>query len=287
SRLAAWNTAYLEKKAALKGKKLTRRDEADILYRAKALIGNMTRESNAPWQKGYASVITQFFGYQARIMDQMIGKQLTAGERARLFVAYSMMYGMPVGVAAGVGILPVRDIVVRNMYEMGMDPNDPAAKPFIDGFVSAFTNFAFGKDWNIASSYGPGGLPTFYDLFRGDKEFSDLLLGASGGIVADILSQSWEGLVALRSETEDFEGGIYNLVAEDVINVLRNITTFDSAHKIYQVYNAGRWMSKNGYDIAKMELPDAVFAAITGLQPASIEQAFSKRDAAKSLKKQR
>lgn len=287
SRLAAWNTAYLEKKAALKGKKLTRRDEADILYRAKALIGNMTRESNAPWQKGYASVITQFFGYQARIMDQMIGKQLTAGERARLFVAYSMMYGMPVGVAAGVGILPVRDIVVRNMYEMGMDPNDPAAKPFIDGFVSAFTNFAFGKDWNIASSYGPGGLPTFYDFFRGDKEFSDLLLGASGGIVADILSQSWEGLVALRSETEDFEGGIYNLVAEDVINVLRNITTFDSAHKIYQVYNAGRWMSKNGYDIAKMELPDAVFAAITGLQPASIEQAFSKRDAAKSLKKQR
>jgi len=173
------------------------------------------------------------------------------------------------------------------MYEMGMDPNDPAAKPFIDGFVSAFTNFAFGKDWNIASSYGPGGLPTFYDFFRGDKEFSDLLLGASGGIVADILSQSWEGLVALRSETEDFEGGIYNLVAEDVINVLRNITTFDSAHKIYQVYNAGRWMSKNGYDIAKMELPDAVFAAITGLQPASIEQAFSKRDAAKSLKKQR
>lgn len=291
SRLAAWNTAYLDKKAALKGKSLTRRDEADILYRAKTLIGNMTREANAPWQKGYVSVITQFFGYQARIMDQMLGKQLTAGEKARLFTAYSMMYGVPVGLASATGVLPIRDIVVQQMYEQGMDPQNPAAKPFIDGFVSAFTDYAFGKDWNISSSYGPGGLPTFYDMFRGDKTFADLLLGASGGIGADsmsaMLSGSWKGLKAILSETDDFDGGLYNLAADDFVKALRNITTVDSMYKMYHVYNAGTWMSKNGYDIAKMDMPDAVFAAITGLQPASVEQAFSKKSAAKSLKEGR
>lgn len=287
SRLAAWNTAYLEKKSGKGGAKITRRDEADILYRAKTLIGNMTREANAPWQKGYGSVITQFFGYQARIMDQLLGKQLTAGEKARLFVGYSMMYGVPVGVAAGTGVLPIHDIVTKGMYELGMDPQNPAAKPFIDGLVSTMSKYMFGKDWNISSSYGPGGIPTFYDMFRGDKTFADLLLGASGGIAADtvpsLLSASWKGLNAIWSDTQDFDGGLYNTVSDDIVKALRNITTVDSAYKIYQVYNYGTWLSKNGYDIAKMDLPDAVMAAITGLQPASIEQAFTKKKAAKAL----
>jgi len=291
SRLAAWNTAYMEKKALKKGAALTRRDEADILYRAKTLIGNMTREANAPWQKGYASVITQFFGYQARIMDQMLGKQLTGAEKARLFTAYSMMYGLPVGIAAGTGVLPVREIVQKTLYEQGIDPNQPAVKPFVDGLAQSFQEFAFGKDWNIASSYGPGGVPTFYDMFRGDKTFADLLLGASGGIGADtvssLLSSSWHGLQALWSESSDIQDGLYNLAAEDFVKALRNITTIDSAYKVYHVYNAGTWLSKNGYDIAKMDLPDAVMAALTGLTPGEMDRNFSKREAAKGLKEAR
>lgn len=291
SRLAGFMTAYLDKKAALKGMKIDRRAEADILYRAKTLIGNMTREANSPWQKGYQSVITQFFGYQARIMDQFLGKQLTATEKARLFVGYSMVYGLPVGVGAVTGVLPVRDIILDQMYEHGMDPQNPMAKPFIDGLVSTMTDFMFGKDWNIASSYGPGGVPTFYDMFRGDKDFADLLMGASGGIAAstipDLLSGSWKGLKAIWSETSDFDGGLYNLAAEDLIRAARNITSVNSIAQVIHAYNFGMWTSKNGFDIAKMDLPDAVMAAITGLTPAGVEQSYAKLSASKSLKEAR
>jgi hypothetical protein len=46
--------------------------------------------------------------------------------------------------------------------------------------------------------------------------------------------------------------------------------------KLYQVYNTGIWMSKNGTDMMKMDVPDAVIAALTGLQPGEIEDSFSK-----------
>jgi len=291
SRLAAWGTAYLEKKAALKGAKITRRDEADILYRAKTLVGNMTREGNAAWQKGYSSVITQFFGYQARIMDQLLGKQLTGAERARLFLGYSAMYGLPVSVGAGVGVFPVRDWLMDTMYEQGMDPQDPLLQPFMDGLVTTMTDFMIGKEWNISSSYGPGGLPTFYDLFRGDKGLSDLLMGASGGIGFEagksLWSSAWNGATALLSETNDFDGGLYNLAKEDFVKALRNITTVDSAAKLYHVYNFGTWASKNGFDITKMDLPDAIMAAVTGLQPEEIERSYSKLSASRALKDER
>ncbi len=284
TRLAGWNTAYLEQKALLKGKKFDRRAEAATLFRAKTLVGNMTREANAPWQKGYAATMTQFFGYQARIMEQFIGKQLTGAEKARLFAGYSMMYGVPVATGAVAGVIPIRDMVLDFMNENGMDTNDPAATFFLDGFVTGMSNLIFDEKFNIASSYGPGGLPTFYDMFRGDKDFAEVLLGASGGIGLQTLSDSWPALRAMASEFSDFEGGYYNLSAEDFLQPLRNISSVNSAAQLYNVYNFGVWASKNGVNIMEMDLPEAVLATLTGLQPAEIEDSFSKFRAVKSFK---
>lgn len=283
-RLAAWQAAYLERKALKKGGKLTKQDETQILVRAKNLNANMTRESNAAWQKGYPAVITQFFGYQARIMEQFLGKKLTNPEKARLFTAYSAIYGAPVAVGATTGVIPVRQIVREMMYEQGVDPDDPSVEPFIDGFASAAIEYMTGKDLNIADRYGPGGLPTIYDMFRTDKSMAEILLGASGGIGMTTVSDFWKAGWSMASEFSDFEGGYFNVAAEDLTSALRNISTVDDVVKLWNVYNTQVWASKNGTSITEMDLPDGIIAVLTGLQPGRIEDSFAKISAMKDLK---
>lgn len=283
-RISAWNTAYLERKALARGRKLDRRDTAAILLRAKNLTGNMTRESNAAWQKGYAAVFTQFFGYQARIAEQFLGKKLTTNEKLRLFTGYSMMYGTPVALGATTGVIPVRDIALDTLYGMGIDPEGTGWELLLDGFTSSMSDYITGYEPNVADRYGPGGLPTFYDLYRGDKEISDILLGASGSIALDTIQSSVPMMKGMFSEFTDFEGGYYNLNADDFLDPLRNISSVDNALKLYNVWKFQTWASKNGTNIIEMNLPEGVMAALTGLQPAEIEDSFAKLRATQGFK---
>ncbi len=283
-RVAGWNAAYFERKAFLNGRPFSRRDEAWVLQRAKDLTGNMTRESNAAWQKGYAAVFTQFFGYQARIMEQFLGKKLTGAEKLRLFTGYSAVYGMPVAMGATVGVVPIRDVVIDTMLSMGVDPDDSTIEPFIDGFASSFLEFMTGTEYNVASRFGPGGLPTFYDFMRGDKDFSELVLGASGSVLLDTIRDTIPILKGMHSEYLDFDGGYYNLTADDFILPLHNISSVDNGVKLWHVWNTGVWASRNEVDILEMDLPDAFMAALTGLQPAKIEDAFAKQRASVEFK---
>lgn len=283
-RIAAFNTAYLEQKALLKGAKIDRRVEAKILQRAKDLTANMTRESNAEWQKGYAAIATQFMGYQARIMEQFLGKKLTAAEKVRLFTGYSAMYGMPVAAGATMGVLPVREILLQGLSDYEIDIEGTLAEPLIDGFASAFYEFIAGEELNFASRYGPGGLPTLYDFLREDSSWMDVFLGASGSIALDTVSPIFK---RMASEFADFEGGAYNLQPMDFMSTLRNISSVDNAVKLYQVHNIGVWMSKNGNQLTEMDLPHGIIAALTGLTPEKIADAYRKVDSLKEWKEEK
>lgn len=283
-RIAAFNAAYLERKKALKGAKLSRRDEAMILQRAKDLGGNMSRESNAAWQKGYGATITQFFGYQARLMEQFVGKKLTSDEKLRLFVGYSAVYGIPTATGATMGVLPMRDLVMQALMNNGEDPNGTWAEPFIDGAVSGMTEFLTGYEPDIAGRYGPQGIPTVLDMFRKDKTWTDVMLGASGSVALQTLMDSYPVFRGMASEFSDFEGGYYNLTPENFVQPLRNISAVNNAVNLWNVYNFHIWASKNGADITKMDLPEGVIAAITGLKPAGIEDSFFKLRATQNFK---
>lgn len=282
ARISGFMTAYLEKKATKSV--LDKRDEAEILRRAKLITGNMSREYNAAWQKGHLAVMTQFMGYQARLMEQMLGKQLTGAEKLRLFAGYSAVYGVPVGLGTAAGVIPVRDVVMEELVANGVDINNPAVEVFTDGFVSQLYEMILGKEVNIADRYGPQGIPTFRDLWRGDKDFVDAILGAGGGIAWEAASSTWGILKAMKSEFWDGEDGLYNLTADDFTDFFRNISSVDDAFRVYQVANFGIWASKNGANITEMDLPDAVMAALTGLQPAEISDSFAANRASKDFK---
>lgn len=279
ARATAFAAAYSERKAMLKGKALSRQDEAWILKRSTDLTGNMTRDSNAAWQKGYGAVFTQFMGFQARMMELMLGKSLNKWEKARLFTGMSMLYGVPVAAGMTVGVVPVREYVRGMLAENGIEYDNTLVEPFVDGFASWLLEQATGADVDIAGSYGPGGLTTFTDFIKGDTQFVDVVLGASGGIAWDTI-QDLDPVIQFAVATLDFNDNTYFPISvQDLIEPLRNISTINSGIKYMEAINTGKWISQNENilteDITELE---AVISATFGVDPSRVSDSFIDKD---------
>lgn len=278
-RTMAFAAAYGERKALRKGTKLNRADEAWILQRAKDMTGNMTRDSNAAYQRGWGAIATQFFGYQMRLMEQMLGKKLTLGEKTRLFAGMSAMYGVPVAAGMTFGVWPIRDHLKDEMAKAGMNVDDTALEPFLDGFAATFLEQVFGSDLNVSEKYGPGGLPTFYDLLKGDADFSEALMGASGGILTDTVKDAF-GPMRMIWETIDLnDQTTFPITAQELLEPFRNISTVNNLVKYWEATHTGMWISQNENALTKVSGDEAFLAYITGLDPERVSDAFNQLEA--------
>lgn len=287
ARTMAFATAYLEAKTA--GKVIDRNAEAWMLSRAKNLVGNMTRDSNAPYQQGFAAVATQFFGYQMRLAEQMLGLSgaLTVPERARLFTGMSLMYGMPVAAGMTVGVIPVREWFKDWMNQAGVDTSaNPLLDAWTDGLSQQLLTAMSGRKFDVSTPYGPGGISTFYDALKGssDTTWNDLLLGASGGIIGDTVSDA-DPIFKYFSASVNFNDvSTYQVLASDLLKPLRDITTVNNATRFIQAVNLGQWMSKNESAMTDITPLEAGIAATLGTDPQSVSDAFSQQYAMKLQK---
>lgn len=287
ARSMSYSAAYSEWRAANKTAELTRQAEKTILARAQLLSGNMTRQSNARWQKGYLSVVTQFFGAQARLTEQMLSGglfgngRLTRAEKARLFLGMSAMYGVPVGTGMTVGVAPVRDMLRDWLAENEIEYDQTLAEPFIDGFASSFLELVTGGDFTVSEKYGLGGLPTFWELFKEDSTLTELLMGASGGIIFDTLGDTvpmWQGLwstIDLNDQT------VFPITVGELIEPFRVITTANSIVRLWEATNIQKWMSRNGTVLTDINETEAWISSVFGLDPERVSNAYNQADAVK------
>jgi hypothetical protein len=286
ARTMAYATAYSERKAAVKGKALTRADEAWILQRAKDMTGNMTRDSNAAYQRGYGAIVTQFFSYQMRLMEQMMSKKLTNMEKARLFTGMGAVYGFPVAAGMTVGVVPVREWLKDILATEGIQYDNTVAEPFMDGFAATILEAMSGMDLNVSEKFGPGGIPTFYDLLKGDSDLSELLLGASGGIIGDTIADTQPIIKGIISSFDFNDQTNFPILMADLIEPLRNISTVNNAVKLQEAIATGKWISQNENVLTDISLKEAVAGAITGLDPERVSDAFNQLEAL-SVRKER
>lgn len=279
----AFAAAYGERKASKAGK-LNRADEAWILQRAKDLTGNMTRDSNAGWQKGYGAVVTQFMGFQMRLMEQMIGSKLTLAEKSRLFAGMSFMYGVPVAGGMTLGVLPVREWLKDWLTKEGIEYDGTVAEPFMDGFAATILELATGSDLNVSERYGPGGISTFYDFFKGESDIQELLLGASGGIIGETIKDANPIWNAIASTIDLDDTTNYPITVSDLIEPLRNISTVNNFVKYNEAVNVGRWLSQNENALTEVSEVEAFISATLGLDPQRVSDAYSQLDATSAWK---
>lgn len=288
ARLASWNAAYREWRVANPDAQLTNSVRNTILNRMDTMMVNMTRASNASWQNGVMSVPTQFMGYQIRMMEQMLGGRLTVPERARLFGMYSFLYGIPKGiettavVSVGTALLAGEnfyDYVRQKAIESGYNPGDVSVvSTLMGGVADQMWKIVTGGDYNISEKYGPGGI-NMREIM--EKNAIELALGASGGILSDILGTTDPFLKSVAAAFTDEE---FQMKAEDVIDAFRNVSSVNTAVKMIYALNTGKYITKGQVALSDVTPGTAIFAAITGTQPQDL---VTMRDMMNSLKHQK
>lgn len=272
TRLTAFATAFREWRAANPVVTIGNREIGQILRRSDDLSVNMTRASNAAWQEGVFSVPTQFFAYNARVMEQLLGGRLTGAEKLRMLTVYSTMYGLPIGAGMAVGgIWPVYDSIKQEAMKRGVDLNEGAFKLMTEGLLAYSLELLTGKQSNVPQRYGPGNNQLIKDAIDGDKAVPEIMFGASGTIIKDIVATAHPFWYKVASVVDD--NGEYPLTTSDWLTMFRNISTVDTAAKAYAASVYGKWYTKNGTAVSAADGMDGALA-ILGLSPRSVSDTF-------------
>jgi hypothetical protein len=163
-----------------KGGKL---DEAGIklaLNDANTFMLNMDRANKAAFQKGWWGVPTQFMQVHTKYMENLLGKQLTHPERARLMGVQLAMFGS-MGVPFGSGILAY-GLKSAGVEPGGIGPN--TASLAHSGMINWLLAEVMGFNNEVASRISiPNGVgETFRNVFIDNAGLWETLAGAGGSL---------------------------------------------------------------------------------------------------------
>ena len=260
-----------------------------VLDMADTMSGNMTRVSNAAWQKGFLSIPTQFFAYQARIAELMLPKflggasRITTIEKWRMFATFSVMYGVPTAAGTLTAVVPFYDVVREELLKRGL-ANPDTGNAVVDevlfflhqGFVSTAMRMAgFGHDVNFAQRYGPGGLDIFKDWLDGDKSTFEVMTGVSGSVLTDV----WQSFEPLRMTIVNaFSGDPVNfkMLALDLSNLVSDVSTGSAMLRFYIGITTEQYYTKNTTLLNDQEQDwlETTITSLTGLTRLDIADDF-------------
>lgn len=288
-RYGAWYTAYHEFREANPVVKIGDKELGQILRRADDLTGNMSRASNSILSKGLLSIPTQFLTYQIRLAELFWSKRLgeTLAERtqkrALLFGVYSMAFGVPG--AMGLSGLPIGDYWRKAALENGYVVGEDAAyslmyeglPSLIGALITGDGDFKTGNWYNWNDKLGANGFSPFRDMLRSDATWYKILGGASGSVLSntladmDGLSHAVKSMISGAPEDEAFP-----MKLDDWLRIGNEASSFSQAKRLIYAMEFGKWQSKNEAFITDTTKTNAVFMALTGLQPQQLDDAYTK-----------
>jgi hypothetical protein len=274
NRLYGFALAYRELRSMHPGQVINDRMRASLLTRADDLTLNMTRASNTMLQRGIFSLPLQFFTYQQRMMEQMLGKRLTVPEKARIVAVYSTLYGVPIGAASSILPWPFYDDVRQSAMEKGLEVNEGWRELLLEGVPSLLLEAVFGTETNYGDRYGPSGLNILKDVIGQDKTFMDIAFGVSGTTIEETWQAMHPMIMGLTSVFRE-DNTHYPLMIQDFLDIgTKNIKSLNNFRQMYSMLNTGKYISKNGLSIADVDVWDAVFRGFTGLSPREVSDTF-------------
>lgn len=288
TRFSAFNAAYLQWREANPIANLDRRALQYILTQQDLMNGNMTRASNAAWQsmgKGILAVPLQFATYPIRIMEQFMSPRLVAAQRARMIATYSLLYGIPVGLGVTpAGLYPFYQDLQESMLSHGIkeDPN-LVVETLHKGVLEVMAHMIGGKEYNAGESLGVGGLQITRDILQG-KPFLDIMLGASGSTVGGIFDTAWPIFHDIGGVFYDGVDGKGPLIAADFGDALRNISTVNSAYRLYYAMAYSKYVSRGETFVDSVTPFDAVLSSIFGINPQSFDNVSREIESEQGMK---
>lgn len=253
-------------------KKLPRSDPrfmAEVSRLAEDFSFNMSHESSAYWQKGVWSIPTQFWSYNMRMLDAMVGKRFTAQQKINLFLVNSLMAGSaatPVGAA----------ITTYLKEEHGTDAKDDMLLSTLDrGVLDTVIREATGADVIIGQRLGTGGfmIDTIKDLFGmgdyGEKSTAEMLTGATGSILKNAFGPISD--VIRWSFAESGGEGDVPMTKDAFTRMFMEISSLSNFTKAYILDQHGIYKSNRGTLYTDSPSESAAFVAL-GFRPAEIDR---------------
>lgn len=243
----------------------------EVFGEAEKFAFSMSRPSQASWQQGITSIPTQFFAYQARMMEMMFGGQLSKAERARLIMTQALLYG-----ASGVPLAGVMSDLLKAKTGEAPDINTPLG--IIDrGFMDWAINATTGADVLAGQRLGTGRFlgDTVGDLFGfskyGETNTMDVLGGATYSITEDVLKSIAPFLKYVTAESGGNTG--MPLTERALKELAMNISSVSNVMKAHLIFNYGLYTTSKGRIMAD-DVPQAnAFAQLLlGAAPAESDQ---------------
>lgn len=229
---------------------------------------NMTKESSAAWQKGLMSIPTQFWAYNIRMMDAMLGGRFTAAQKLRL-----VSMNLALGGAAGIPVLPALYTMYQDHY--GIEPDINNLEASLDrGVLDRLAYELTGADVRIGEKAGTGEwfTNTVKDLFGqgeyGPKPWAEIMGGASYSILK---SAGGTGLDLLKYTVAESGGdmGTDGLAGDAFLKLAQEVSTFNNITKAMVAAQYGIYKSKNGTIYEDLPKTDAFYIAL-GYRPQEI-----------------
>lgn len=285
-RMTAWATAYHEWRIANPEAVFDAAARAKVLARSDDMTVNMTRASKATWQQGILSIPTQFWAWNARNMELMVGRWgngLSVADRAKLIGVNSLLYGVPLGAVAPAvgGFLNPWEPMREHFVNKGWDVNDKTFDALYSGLTGMAYHLATGEPGNVNERLGLGGSNIVKDAFDDHKSLAKWLFGVSGSRTADALTSAKPFgralYYALSGDSEKFR-----LTSSDFLDLARNVKIADTGVKTYMALNTGKYITKNGLYQGDVTPTEAVLNAFTDGLPRRLTDPKAMQDVTKS-----
>lgn len=269
-RAASWHTAFKEFRDMHPTGAITDSDLKGILYRADLLSHNMSRASASSLTTGIMSVPAQFYTYQLRLFELMMGKRLSTLEKGRLFATNAVLFGAPV--ATGLFGYPFADGLRSYAQQNGYVVGDNAMSTMVmeglpsllGGVISGQGEMHKGNYYNFGERYGAKGIP-LDEVMDGDKNVWQIMGGAAFNSLGNTWAQS-SGLRALGMGVLHGNMDVLGtLTPEDFVGPFKEITAVNGVNHIIAATRYGNWLSKNNANLHPTSVSNSVFEALTGL----------------------
>jgi hypothetical protein len=270
NRMVAWRIAWGETKEKFPQLATdTPEFMGEVTGRAEEFAFSMSDQSSAAWQKGITSIPTQFWAYNARMLEAMFGKTFTPAQKARLILGQTLMFG-----AAGVPVAPyILDKINANRGET-------APVNSLEGLVTrglmdqVIYHMSGGQDLLVSKRYGTGAFitDTLKDIFGmsayGEKSMAEIVGGASYSIAY----AGFETVIDLLKYMTAESGGETKPLTEDaLLRLAKNVSTVSNAHKAYMVHKYGTLVTGKGTTLAANIPSQSAWAVALGISPSEVD----------------
>jgi hypothetical protein len=289
NRDVAWFTSYRNWRSANPGAEFNAKAKIQVLANADDLAGQMSRASKAAWNEGALSLPTQFLSWQARQLDRLTGKELNGYQKARLFTANTLMYGIPTGAIGTLvaPIWPMGDTITKTLNENGYNTDDAKVRALTDGILQGVLKQALGQDYAVKEKFGTDGTSIIKDYMTDKKGLIETLAGPSGSIIKNMFKGAGSIYGAAADQTDNLLKGRPadpTLLRQELALMARDVKSVDSVYGLMVGLAANKLYTKSG-DVMDVSTQEVWVKFFSGMNSQRVQDLYSNRGSLIDLKK--